>query len=114
MTDVPFTTDAFHGFALVRGLMRSEEAAIQIQFDIVDSITGLARQHVRLAIPKDQIDSVDFQQGIFRRRLRVRVREIQAIDQVPWRVGAEFVVAIGRQDCELAARFVEDVMWSLD
>ncbi len=114
MTVVPFKADAYHGFATVHGLLRSEESTIEIQFDLADSITGLARQHVRLAIPKQQIDKVDFVRGVFRRRLRVRVREMEAIEQIPWRVGPEFVVAIGKQDCEVASQFVDDVMWSLD
>lgn len=114
MTVVPFKADAFHGFATVRGLLRHEPSTVEVQFDIADSVTGLARGHTRLAIPKDQIDSIEFQVKFFRRRLRVRVREMEVIEKIPWRVGPEFVVLIRKLDSDVARQFAEDVMWSLD
>jgi hypothetical protein len=114
MIVVPFKASAYHGFADVHGLLRWADPSLDVEFEIADSITGLVKQNVKMKFAPRQIDQVEHVAGWFGHKIRVRVREMTAIDNIPWREGPEFVVSVARRDRDVAAQFAEEVTWALE
>ena len=114
MSVVPFTTDAHGGFAEVTGLLRIEEAALIVDFEIADAITGILKSNSKVVIPKDQIADAHYRNGFFGGKICVLVRDMDVLQDIPWRSGAEFVVSVKRRDRADARQFAEELSWFAD
>lgn len=114
MATVPFKTDAHGGFAEVTGLLRIEETSLIVDFEIADAITGILKTNSKVVIPKEQIADVHYRNGFFGGKICVLVRDMDVLQDIPWRKGAEFEVAVKRRDRADARHFAEELSWLAD
>jgi hypothetical protein len=114
MSTVPFTMTTHNGFAEVNGLLRLEDSALYVDYEIADSITGILKTSVKVAIPQSQIADADYKNGLIGGKIRIRVKEMDELRDIPWRIGAEFMVKVKRRDRDDASQFAEELAWLLD
>ena len=114
MSTLPFKQTTHGGFAEVTGLLRIEERALCVDFEIADAITGILKSNVKVVIPQDQIADVHYNNGLIGGKICIRVRDMDVLQQIPWREGAEFQVSVRRRDRGEAKNFAEELSWFAD
>jgi hypothetical protein len=108
---VPFTrrffTETWERLVTVRGVLRTDETGVQLEFRRSETDFGTVAQHDEIrvvSIPWDEIVSLELRPRVpFRRALRLRTRSLRALDGVPGARGTEVWLSVPRGD-RLAAR----------
>lgn len=111
MISVPFKMVVHNGFANAHGLLRLADGCLVVEFEVKDAMAGLIKAQHKVSLPIAVVDDVQFLRGWFGGKLRVRVADLTALDEISWRTGHEFEVKVRRRDRELAAEFAEAVAW---
>ena len=108
---VPFTrrffTETWERFVTVRGVLRMDDAGVQLEFRRSETDFGTIVNHDEIrvvSIPWEEIDSLELRRKFpLRRALRLRTRTLRALDGVPGARGTEVWLSVGRGD-RMAAR----------
>ena len=112
MTAVPFRVTIHGGFAEAEGILRIDGDQLRIDFEVKDAIAGLLKSSHRTVIPLADIDDVIYEDGWLGGRLILRVLELDPVEQMPFRSGAEVTVKIKRRDRDIATDFVDEFIWT--
>jgi len=82
---IPFhIANSYQGLAETEGMVWFEKDSLCMEFETKDSVLGLVRSGVkekRLALT--DIDSVEYQQKVFKTRLIVRAKTMVLVDGIP-------------------------------
>lgn len=111
LLSVPFTkrffTETWERFVTVRGVLRTDESGVQLEFrrSETDFGTVVQRDEIQVvSLPWDEVVSLEFRRRFpLRRLLRLRTRSLRALDGVPGAQGTEVWLSVGRGD-GMAAR----------
>ena len=114
MASVPFKMTVHSGFAYASGLLRLDDSALTVEFEVKDAMAGLIKTQHKVRIPAHLIDDVRFKRGWFGGRMLIRVSDLDLLDDISWREGHEFQVKIRRSDRDLADEFAEEATWLED
>ena len=111
MSSVPFfIKNLYGGFAVARGLLRSEPEHLVLEFEVKDEVVGLLSSSVRqVRVPIAHVDAISLRRGLFRTTVTVRSRSMEAVADVPGRDGAEISLRIARKHRDAAAGLVSEV-----
>lgn len=111
LLSIPFTmrffTETWERFVTVRGVLRMEEAGVELEFrrTATDFGTIVEQDEIRtMSIPWEEIAALEFRRRFpLRRSLLLRTRTLRALDGVPGAKGTEVWLSIRRAE-RLAAR----------
>ena len=110
---VPFTTEAYEGFATTEGLLKHEADAIIIEFKTKDAFVGLIQSEVkRITLPLADLTGIEFKSKMFSNKLYIRSNSMQILDKIPGSKQGVAVFKIRRQDRELASTLTSKIsLW---
>ena len=111
MSTLPFKQTTHGGFAEAIGLLRIEEHALCVDFEVSDVMSGTLKSTVKVVIPQNQIADVHYSNGFIGGKICIRVREMDVLRDISWRDGAEFQVSVRRRDRAEAKNFAEELSW---
>jgi hypothetical protein len=107
---VPFTVEAFGGFAEAHGLMRLEGNALVLEFQLQDSILNVLRSDVReVRIPLEEIEAITFKRGWLRAKFTIKTYKVRTLKEVPGSDKGEVTLHIRHKDRQKAARLASDL-----
>jgi hypothetical protein len=97
---VPFTIpDLFHGFAEAKGILRLDERALLLEYQVQDAIFGLIKSRIReLSIACEDIESIRFRKHWWKRTIVVQTRSLRAPASIPGNTQSCLVLRIQRRD----------------
>ena len=77
---VPFTTDAYEGFATTEGLLIAEGDQLVIEFKTKDNFVGLIQSEVkRIEIPLSDLQGFEFQRKMFGSKVIIRINSLKTL-----------------------------------
>lgn len=99
MHTIPFSiSDAYEGLADVDGLARFEADVLTLEFETKDAFFGIVKSGVKtVEIPLGDLASVAFKKSMIRATLRLRVRSMALIEDLPGTKGGEFKLRFARK-----------------
>ncbi|HSU56421.1 MAG TPA: hypothetical protein VLT36_20345 [Candidatus Dormibacteraeota bacterium] len=104
MTDptvtVPFKLpDLIGGLAEGKGLAKASPQELALEFVVKETVFDVFKSGIKeVRIPRSEIEAVQLQQGLFRDKLRVRVKSIACIQDLPNSETGEVVLHIARRN----------------
>ncbi len=115
VTSVPFLIPGIHaGLADVEGVVRLESGELVLDFRTVDGVVGMLKSRVsEVHIPLRHVEALEYKRGIFRGRIRLRVRRLELLASVPGSDGAEVVLRCKRRHKLSASEFANLVTLQL-
>ena len=104
---VPFTTEAYEGFATTEGLLSIEEDALILEFKTKDSFVGLIQSEIkRIEIPLSSLAGIEFQKKWYGNKIIVRTNRLEPLDQIPGSKQGEAKLTVQRKNRDLASDLV--------
>ena len=105
---VPFKMpDVFAGFAEGNGLAKASESELTLEFVLKDSVLNVFKTDIKeIRIPRSEIDTVHFRQGWFINKLRIRVKSMRWLADLPGSDSGEVTLHVARRDRAQAADLV--------
>ena len=99
MHTIPFSiSDAYEGLADVDGLARFEADVLTLEFETKDAFFGVIKSGVKaVEIPLADLVSVTFKKNMIRATLKLRVRSMTLIEDLPGTNGGEFRLRFARK-----------------
>ena len=104
---LPFSIpDVYEGFAQAQGLARLRQDGLVLEFEVQDSIVGLARSGLKeVFIPLREIASVEVKRGWLRTALVVHVKSLRIVEEVPNSRQGRVLLRVPRKERRAAERF---------
>ena len=115
MTDSPITlpfnvTGLFGGFAEVKGLAKANESDLILEFVIEENVLQVFKSGLKeVRIPRAEIESVRLKRGWFGARVRICVKSMKWLADLPGCDRGEINLHVSRPDRDRAADFVKVV-----
>jgi len=107
---VPFTLEAYGGFAEAHGLMHLEGNSLILEFQLQDSLLNVLRSDVReVRIPLEAIESITFKRGWLGAKFTIKTYKVRTLKDVPSSNKGEVTLQIKRQDRGKATRLAADL-----
>ena len=114
MAAVPFTMDAYEGFAETQGVVREGKEVISIEFQTKDAFIGLLKSDVKtIDIPFSEINDVLFNSNFFTAKLRIQLKTLYAARDFPTTKNGEIQLSISRKNRKQARNFASTVGLSI-
>jgi len=114
---LPFVIDdVYGGLAEARGVLRVEQQAIVLEFELQDAVLNVVKAEIRrVTIPFEQVEHLVFRKGWFgfRASLCLTARSLKALEAVPGGHGAELLISVARKDRALAHEIASQVNYAL-
>ena len=106
---LPFKVpELFGGFAEGRGLAKIDSADLTLELVVRDSLVQLLKSGVKeVRIPRSEIDAVSFKRGWFGAKVRIRVKSMKWLKDLPGCDNGEVTLHVARRDREQAEGFVQ-------
>jgi hypothetical protein len=100
---IPFHNEIYEGLGEVHGRLRIGDGVLLLEYRMKDAVIGVLRGRVReQRIPLIDIESIEFHNGWFRKRIIIRANSIASFTDIPGAEGGVLVLRIKRQDAERA------------
>ena len=97
------TTEVYHGFAEVEGMLRIEDQQVVIEYQTKDSVLGVIKSETKsLPIPYSQISEVVFKTNMFRTFLRLQLKSLELLNKFPGSKAGGIKLNLKRKDKEKA------------
>ncbi len=107
---VPFTTEAFEGFATTEGLLSIDEDNLILEFKTKDSFIGLIQSEIkRIEIPLSILTGFEFQPKWFSNKIVVRTKKLEPLDSIPGSKQGVAKLSVQRKDRAIASEFASFV-----
>jgi hypothetical protein len=105
---VPFKLpDLYAGFAEGKGLAKASDSELILEFIVKDSVLNLLKSGTKeIRIPRSEIDAIHHRQGWFSDKLRIRVKSIRWLADLPDSDTGEVTLHVARRDRTQAADLV--------
>ncbi len=99
MYTIPFSiSDAYEGLADVEGLARFEADVLTLEFQTKDAFFGVIKSEVKeVQISLADLVSADFSKNMFRATLKLRVRSMALIEEIPGAKRGELKLRFARK-----------------
>ena len=106
---LPFSgLDLFAGLAEGKGLAKASPSELRIEFVVTDTVANVFKSGVKeIVIPRSEIDVVRLKRNWFATRVRIRVKSLKCLADVPGCENGEVTLHIARRDRDQAAAFVQ-------
>jgi hypothetical protein len=96
------------GFAEGNGLAKARPSELTLEFVIKDSLINLFRSNVKeIRIPQSEIDSIRHKPGLFGDRVRIRVKSLKLLEQLPGCTDGEVTLHVARRNRAEAGNLVQ-------
>ena len=98
MHTIPFSLDAYEGLAEVEGLARFEDDVLSLEFEAKDAFFGVVKSGVKeVHLALTDLVSADFSKNMFRATLKLRVRSMMLIKEIPGASRGELKLRFARK-----------------
>lgn len=106
---LPFEVpDLFAGFAEGKGLATASASELRLEFVVKDSLLNVIKSGLKeIRIPRTEIAEVGVKRGWFGAKVRIRVKSLKWLTELPGCEDGEVKLHIGRRDRNQAARFTQ-------
>ena len=112
---VPFTTADIHmGFGNVFGLATISDEALELEFEIRDSVGGSIKSAARtVEIPFDKLTNASYETGFFGHRIELQTETMSALSEIPTSQQGAVKLRIKKKDEVIARQLVELLRWEV-
>ena len=106
---VPFKVpNLFAGFAEGKGLAKASDSELTLEFVLEENVLNLFKTGVKeIRIPRSEIDAIHHRQGWFTDKLRIRVKSMRWLADLPGCDTGQVTLHVARRDRAQAASFVQ-------
>ncbi|MEM7659062.1 MAG: hypothetical protein AAF399_23270 [Bacteroidota bacterium] len=106
-----FIDDLYGGFAKAQGMLRVEQDALGIEFQVKDSITGgLIKSKLKdIRLTFDQVESVEYKQNVFVASFRIRLLSLQIAKDIPVSDKGILKLKIARSERKKAKEIISNI-----
>jgi hypothetical protein len=106
---LPFKVpDLFAGFAEGKGLAKASPSELTIEFMIKDNVVNMFKSGLKeVRIPQGEIEFVRHKEGWFHDKIRIRVKSMKWLADLPGCDDAELTLQVARGDRPQAADLVK-------
>jgi hypothetical protein len=106
---VPFKLpDLYAGFAEGKGLAKASDSELILEFVVEDSVINVFKTGVKeIHIPRAEIDVIQLRRGWFGEKLRIRVKSMRWLADLPGCDTGEVTLRVARRDRAQAANLVQ-------
>ena len=106
---LPFTVpDLFAGFAEGKGLAKVSPSELVLEFVVKDSVLDVLKSGIKeIRVPRSEIDLVQLKRGWFGAKVRIRVKSMKLLADLPNCDHGEVTLHFARRDRDQAATFVQ-------
>jgi hypothetical protein len=95
------------GFAVGKGLATASAAELKLEFVIKDTLFDVFKTRVKeIRIPQSEIDLIRLQRGWIQDRLRIRLKSIKWLADLPGCDNGEVLLRLARRDRNQTTDFV--------
>ena len=107
--NVPFTLpEMFAGFVAAGGLAKATPTELTLEFVVQDNVLNVFKTGVNeIRIPRSEIDWIQHKRGWFGDKLKVRVKSLRCLADLPGSENAEVTLHISRRDRARAGELVQ-------
>lgn len=106
--------DVKHGFAEVKGLLRTADEAIILEFDERDAFLGIIKSEVQeRTIPFSEIQSLEFKKKFFTTKIVITGRSMRSLEGIPGVEQARCTLKIKKKDRPEAERMISSLRVAL-
>jgi len=104
---LPFSfANVYEGFAKAQGILRVDENALTLEFEIKDNLFGVLKSGIKeVIIPIQYIDAVTLNKSWLRTALVVRVQSLKLLGHIPKHNQGQLWLYISRKDRNIASNF---------
>jgi hypothetical protein len=104
---LPFSfANVYEGFAKAKGILRVDENALILEFEIKDNLFGVLKSGIKeVIIPIQYIDSVTLNKSWLRTALVVRVQSLKLLGHIPKHNQGQIWLYISRNNRDIASQF---------
>ena len=106
---VPFKVpNLFAGFAEGKGLAKASDSELTLEFVVKENVFDFFKTGVKeIRIPRSEIDAIHHRQGWFGDKLRIRVKSMRWLADLPGCDSGQVTLHVARCDRAQAAEFVQ-------
>jgi hypothetical protein len=98
----------YAGFAEGKGLAKASDSELTLEFVLKENVLNLLKSGIKeIRIPRSEIDTIHHRQGWFSDKLRVRVKSIRWLGDLPGGDTGEVTLHVARRDRPQAAALVQ-------
>jgi hypothetical protein len=114
MSEVPFTREAFGGFAECHGLLKDEETHLTLEYQVQDAIAGMLKSEIReVRIPIDELVSIKLTNGWLGTswlgvKIVIQATNLRVFENIPGSSEGRIELSIARRDVETAEHFIDE------
>ncbi|MEQ8537097.1 MAG: hypothetical protein RIB93_06495 [Coleofasciculus sp. D1-CHI-01] len=103
---LPFSfANVYEGFAKAQGILRVDENALTLEFEIKDNLFGVLKSGIKeVIIPIQYIESVTLNKSWLRTALVVRVQRLKLLSYIPKHDQGQVWLYISRNDRYIASQ----------
>lgn len=114
MSAIPFTVDAYEGFAETQGVVQEGKESLNIEFQTKDAFIGLIKSGIKtIQIPFNEIEDLLFDSNFFTAKLRIQLKTLHAAQDFPATQNGEIKLSIARKNRKQARSFASSVGLSI-
>jgi hypothetical protein len=114
MDAVPFSIESVYGLARVSGLIRFQEDSLFLEFQSKDAVFGVVKSGLKeIRLPLADVPDVEFQRGWIESHLRLRVRRMALLSDLPGAEPGEAVLKVARRHRDAASELASRVLLRL-
>ena len=108
---LPFTIpDLYHGLAHAIGRLRLDQEGIVLEYRIADAVLGILKSRVHEThIPFDEIESIQFKNGWFRKRIFIQTYSLHSQAAIPGGDDGVIRLKVTRHDKERALEVISRI-----
>jgi hypothetical protein len=112
---LPFTIPGvYEGLASAHGVAHPTREGLTLEFQVKDGFVGMVKSRIKeVAIPLQEIVSIELKDGWFRKRLFIRARSLATLTRIPGHESGQIVLKIARKDLPMARELVSVLRLSL-
>lgn len=108
------TEDAYNGFATVEGIMRLEQEAIVLEFQVKDNFIGVIKSKTKdLRIPFSELEEVKYKTNWFVSNFRLFVSSMRILGEFPGGKDGVIKLKIKRKQKENAKQLASHINLAL-
>jgi hypothetical protein len=103
---LPFSfANVYEGFAKAQGIVRVDEDALTLEFEIKDNFFGVLKSGIKeVIIPIQYIESVTLNKSLLRTALVVRVQSLKILSHIPKYNQGQLWLYISRKERDIASQ----------
>lgn len=105
---VPFyIPEISHGFQEAKGLFKTDEKGVELEFEVTDSILGFFKSGVQTVhIPFSELQTVRYKKGWFRSKIILEAFSMKTLEDIPGSEQASCTLKIKRKHRKDAEQIV--------